>query len=82
MNVNLIYSRIFHKTFDALECVRVINPMQMAFYIKNDILPKDIYVSRDFKTGRDKLVMLFSRAETSELYKEWEKNRIQEQSVN
>ena len=75
MNSNLIYSRIFNRTFNALDCVRVVNPMQMAYYIKNEILPRDIYVSRDFKTGGDKLVMLFDKSETAELYKAWEAER-------
>lgn len=75
MNANLVYSRIFGKTFDIRKCVRVINPTQMAFYLKADVVPKDIYVSKNFSTNKDIIVMVFDRDETADLYKQWETNR-------
>lgn len=38
-------------------------------------MPKDIYITKNFKTDRDMVVMVFDRTETAELYKQWESNR-------
>ncbi len=57
------------------QCVRVVNPSQMSFYLENDVIPKDVYITKNFKTGRDMVVMIFDRAETSDLYKQWEANK-------
>lgn len=75
MNANLVYSRVFGNVFDIRKCVRVINPSQMAFYLKGDIVPKDIYVSKNFTTGKDIIVMVFDRDETAQLYKAWESQK-------
>lgn len=75
MNQRLVYQRIFGKTFDVAKCVRVVNPSQMSFYLENDVIPEDIYITKNFKTNRDMVVMIFDRTATSELYKQWEANK-------
>lgn len=75
MNPKLVYSRMFNATYDTSKCVRVVNPSQMQFYLENDAMPKDIYITKNFKTDRDMVVMVFDRNETAELYKQWESNR-------
>lgn len=46
----------------------------MAFYLENDVIPQDIYITKNFKTNRDMVAMIFDRAETAELYKQWQAN--------
>lgn len=75
MNPKLVYSRIFNATYDTGKSVRVVNPSQMQFYLENDALPKDIYITKNFKTNRDMVVMVFDRTETADLYKQWEDRR-------
>ncbi len=75
MNPKLVYSRIFNATYDTGKSVRVVNPSQMQFYLENDALPKDIYITKNFKTNRDMVVMVFDRTETADLYKQWEDKR-------
>lgn len=75
MNPKLVYSRIFNATYDTGKSVRVVNPSQMQFYLENDALPKDIYITKNFKTNRDMVVMVFDRTETADLYKQWEEKK-------
>lgn len=75
MNPKLVYSRIFNATYDTGKSVRVVNPSQMQFYLENDALPKDIYITKNFKTNRDMVVMVFDRDETADLYRLWEENK-------
>lgn len=75
MNPKLVYSRIFNATYDTGKSVRVVNPSQMQFYLENDALPKDIYITKNFKTNRDMVVMVFDQTETADLYKQWEEKK-------
>lgn len=50
---------------------RILNPKQQMLYIKNGIYPIDIYTSIDSKTENDVIVMIFSKNETTEVYKKW-----------
>ena len=38
--------------YDAASSIRLVNPTQIAAYWANGCIPKDIYVTRDFKTNR------------------------------
>ena len=67
-------SKISGKPYLLKDVVRVIDQKQMKLYIKREVYPIDMYTTTDFKTGEDKLVMLFSKKESQPLYILW-KNR-------
>ena len=53
------------------DIVRIVNLAQATAYIKNDVMPIDIYASRDKNNDKNILVFLFSRSETKEVYDLW-----------
>lgn len=57
--------------YDHRAVVRIVNPKQCKFYIKNKVYPIDIYLSIDDKTGGDIIVMVFDRQESYPLYQKW-----------
>ena len=40
-------------------------------------MPVDLYVSKDFNTGKPILVFLFSKSDTKDAYTEWLENKPQ-----
>ena len=72
--MSLEISKINNKPYHLKDVVRVVDPKQQKLYIKHDVYPIDMYTTSDVLTNEDKLVMLFSRQETKELYILW-KNR-------
>ena len=68
---DLITSDVTGKTYDPAKCVRILNSLQAAKYIKNKCYPLDVYASIDFKTGQDVCVYIFDRQESAPLYDAW-----------
>ena len=66
-----IVSETTRKKYAVQDVVRILNPKQQLLYIKAGLYPLDLYVSTDGKTGKDVLVMLFSREESYPLYQKW-----------
>lgn len=64
-----------YNLFDS-DIVRIVNIMQATAYMNNDIMPIDIYVSKDKDGERNILVFLFSRSETKEVYDLWCKHEL------
>lgn len=53
------------------DCIRLVNPKQVAFYMKKGIQLLDIYPSNDLKTGEDILVFLVDKRKSYQVYQEW-----------
>ena len=66
-----IVSEATRKKYEVKDVVRILNPKQQLLYIKSGLYPLDLYVSIDNKTGKDVLVMLFSKEESYPLYQKW-----------
>ena len=66
-----IKSETTGKVYAVQDVVRILNPKQQLLYIKAGLYPLDLYVSIDGKTGKDVLVMLFSKEESYPLYQKW-----------
>ena len=66
-----IVSETTRRKYAIQDVVRILNPKQQLLYIKSGLYPLDLYVSIDGKTGKDVLVMLFSKEESYPLYKKW-----------
>lgn len=58
--------RFTNEPYDASKCVRIVNPVQQAMYMKQGVYPIDIYVGFD-----DKTVFIFLRESTKDVYKKW-----------
>lgn len=67
-------SKISGNKYYLRDIVRVADPKQQKLYIKHEVYPIDMYTTTDEETKEDKLIMLFSRAESKALYILW-KNR-------
>lgn len=59
------------REYNIKDIVRIINPKQCRFYLKNGVYPIDIYTSIDVKTGDDIVVMIFFKHESYPLYQKW-----------
>ena len=69
--MNEVTSEYRNKKYQTTGSIRVLNPKQAAFYWSQGIEPLDIYISRNFETNEPKIVFVFSREDTKELYEEW-----------
>ena len=61
------------------DVVRIVNILQATAYMNNDVLPIDIYVSKDRQSDKNILVFLFSREETKEVYDLWCKRELKQE---
>ena len=64
------------KPYSLKDVVPIRDPKQQKLYIKHDVYPVDMYTSSDIETGEDKLIMLFSRAESRPLYVLWQNHEL------
>lgn len=78
----IIKSALTGKNYNLAHTVRLLNAKQCAFYIENSVMPVDIYVSKDYITGKPMLVFLFDKSETRELYAQWVANKQDKENNN
>lgn len=70
------------RQYKAKDAVRIVNMKQAAFYWNEfDVLPLDIYPSRDYDSGEPMLVVVFKRDETTEAYKAWMDRKYKNDNV-
>ena len=69
--MNEITSEYRNKKYQTTGSIRVLNQKQAAFYWSNGVEPLDIYLSKSFETGEPRIVYVFSREDTKELYERW-----------
>lgn len=69
--MNEVTSAYRNKKYQTTGTVRLLNQKQAAFYWANGVEPLDIYLSRNFETGEPRIVYIFSREDTKELYERW-----------
>lgn len=53
------------------KCVRIVNTMQIAAYLKAGVELLDIYASQDFETNRPVIVAVFDRENSRPAYQSW-----------
>lgn len=71
----MLVSTLTGKYYDEKDAIRIVNPKQAAFYWIKGIRPISVYPGKDLKTEEPILVFIFSKSKTKELYKEWLKNK-------
>lgn len=77
-------SKLNGKPYHLNDVARVEDPKQQKLFIKHDVYPIDMYTTTDIIideiTGeeilRDKLIMVFSRKESKDLYILWKRREL------
>lgn len=77
-------SKLNGKSYHLSEVARVEDQKQQKLYIKHDVYPIDMYTTTDViiddNTGeeilKDKLIMVFSRNESKDLYTLWKRREL------
>lgn len=65
-----VFSPTTGKVYYTSDVCRIVNPLQIAYYMRKGVELLDIYPSKD-RWNKDILVYIVSRQQTSELYKAW-----------
>lgn len=63
-------SDITGRTYNIFNSVNIINPQQVAFFLKKHVKLMDIKISKD-KRGRDLLVFVFDKTDSRDAYILW-----------
>lgn len=71
------HSSLTNKTYNVFACVGIVNVVQAMAYMDNGIMPVDIRISRDRKTGKRCLLFYFDKEESAEVYDKWCKYELQ-----
>lgn len=79
MDMNEVTSEYRNKKYQTTGAVRILDQRQAAFYWAEGVEPLDIYLTRDFQTHKPKIVYVFSREDTKELYEQWIKLKEEQQ---
>jgi hypothetical protein len=66
-----IISSLTGKEINPQKMVRILNIYQATYYISRGIMPEDLYSSSDYRTGDPRLVFLFDREKSHEVYDAW-----------
>lgn len=64
-------SHVTGRTYYPERCQCILNPVQIALYMKNGAMPEDIVVGRD-----DKLCFMFDRDKTRALFERWRNHEL------
>ena len=76
----MIKSNFTGKSYDPNKCCRIINMLQLAFYLDKDVELLDLYVSKDYKTNKPMLVGIVDKTSSYEAYKLWCDNKVENQN--
>lgn len=71
-----LISSLNNKEYSVKDVARVPDRLLQTLYIKHGLRPIDLYSSID-NSGKDIIVMLFSKDESSCLYKQWLNHTLQ-----
>lgn len=69
----MIEANFIKRYYDEKDAIKVLNPLQAAYYWAYGCIPLDIYSSRDYETNKPVIVYVFSRKATQEtgVYDKW-----------
>lgn len=77
-------SKLNGEAYHLKDVIRIEDPKQYRLYIKHDVYPVDMYTTSDVtfdetigkEVIKDKLIMIFSRAESKDLYILWKRHEL------
>lgn len=67
----MVKSHFTGKEYDPSTAVRIVNPLQLAAYLANNVELLDLYPSKDMNTGKHILVGVVDKEASYEVYKKW-----------
>ena len=67
----IIISNTTKNAYYPSQVCRIINQKQQQFYLENELTVFDVYLSRDFNSGKPITVMVFSKEQTKPYYEQW-----------
>lgn len=70
-------SGLTHQMYDVFKMVRIVNIQQASAYINNGVFPEDIIIDLDENTKQRRMVFLFDREGTREVYDKWCKYELE-----
>lgn len=56
------------------DSIRIMNLRQVLFYMEHDVEIQDVFVSTDYRTGKDILIFMVDRLGSQSIYEEWKQN--------
>lgn len=68
------FSTVTGKSYNVFDTIKLLNPVQVAYYMFHEVYPVDIKISEDRKTNKKCLVFYFIRSETKNVYDQWCRN--------
>lgn len=71
----MVKSDFTGKSYDPNKCCRIVNMMQLAFYMDNDVELLDLYVSKDYRTQKPILVGVVGKEDSYGSYQKWCDNK-------
>lgn len=74
----MIKSNFTGKSYEPDKCCRIVNMLQLAFYIEQGVELLDLYVSKDYKTKKPILVGVIDRLDSFKAYQLWCDNKSEE----
>jgi hypothetical protein len=66
-----IVSEVTGIEYKPKDVVRILNIYQATYYISRGVFPVDLYSSADYRTGDPRLVFLFNRKDSRDVYDAW-----------
>lgn len=72
----MVKSNFTGKSYDPSKCCRIVNMLQLAFYMENNVELLDLFVSKDHKTNKPILVGIVDKTNSYEAYKMWCDNKV------
>lgn len=73
----MVKSNFTGKSYDHSKCCRIVNMLQLAFYMENNVELLDLFVSKDHKTNKPILVGIVDKTDSYEAYKMWCENKVE-----
>lgn len=77
IKLSTVRSKITGKEYKPSNVVPITDLVQAAAYIENRVIPVDIYLSKDSDTNKVRLVFLFDKRESYEVFQLWRKHELE-----
>ena len=71
----MVKSSFTGKSYDPSKCCRIVNMMQLAFYLDSGVELLDLYTSKDYKTNKPILVGVVDKTDSYDAYNSWCNNK-------
>lgn len=78
----MVKSKFTGKSYDPDKSCRILNMAQLAFYMANEVVLLDLYVSKDYKTKKPILVGVVDKVDSYNAYQLWCDRKLDNDEIN